>query len=86
MIQVHRGNIPDRPIRGRPRKYPLDTMEVGDFFDVEETPGSNLYQVLHTCIRYFVRTECSETKCREFQINRWFKRNGVSVLKVTRIA
>lgn len=84
MIAVKQGAVPERPTRGRPRKYPLDRMSVGDYFDVEETPAGNQYQVLHACIRHYRLSQCGETeRCVEFQIDRQAQGRKI-MLRVTR--
>lgn len=63
-IVVRHGARPDPPRRGRRRKYPLDTMSIGEFFDTEAS-----YQAIWSSIRYF-RTRCKKkTGCPEFQLN-----------------
>ena len=85
MIAVKQGAIPEKPTRGRPRKYPLDMMSVGDYFDVEETETGNQYQVLHACIRYYRIHHCGESgRCVEFQIDRMAKGRKI-MLRVTRV-
>lgn len=84
MIAVQQGAIPDKPTRGRPRKYPLDQMDVGQFFDVDESESGNRYQVLHACIRYYLERECPGGQCQEFQIDRMAKGKRI-FLRVTRV-
>lgn len=82
MIVVNKGAIPEKPTRGRPRKYPLDVLSVGQYFDVPQ--AGNTYQVLHACCRYFVRTQCGADRCIEFQIDKVVKGRQI-MLRVTRI-
>jgi len=77
-IVVRKGAAPNPPRRGRRRKYPLDTMSVGEFFDTEAS-----YQAIWSSIRYF-RTKCKKRSgCPEFQLN---SDQQPGLIRVTRIS
>lgn len=80
MIKLNHSRIlPQASPRGRPRKYPLPDMAVGDFFE-QEAP----YQVLYGSIRHYLSVECgSGRKCKTFQIDRL--EEGKNLFRVTRV-
>jgi len=77
-IEIRSGSgRPKPPRRGRRRKYPLDRMAVGEFFEAEAT-----YQAVWSSIRHF-RSLCrKKLGCPQFQIDR----NEDQTLRVTRIS
>lgn len=72
---------------GRPRKYPLDRMQVNDEF---ETPEPVLYQAVWSSIRSYISSLCGDKKnskaCPLFVITRVTPDNEdrKAIFKVTR--
>lgn len=63
-ITVKKGNKPAPPHRGRRRKYPLDRMEIGEYFDVAAS-----YQAVWSSIRHFRKKCVKKAGCPKFQID-----------------
>lgn len=75
MIEIQ-NNVPVPTLKGRPKKYPLDTMEVGDSFFVATTTRSALGGPI---------TRCRRSKGYRFTV-RVLEENGVRGLRIWRTA